>query len=83
MAIGPKFRWHFSSIAPPFLPSLFLSIRHIIEIHDLTANLLTDLEMCHEIQVEVGLQPIFGEQFQQASLSIEDRACLDISMNGF
>ena len=36
-----------------------------------------------EVQVEPGLQPISGEQFQQASLNIEDGARLDISMNGF
>ena len=33
--------------------------------------------------MEPGLQPISGEQFQQASLNIEDGARLDISMNGF
>ena len=51
------------------------------EIHDLTANLLT--EVCHEIQVEPGLQPISGEQLQHATSNIEDGGCLDISMNGF
>ena len=39
--------------------------------------------MCHEVQVEPGLQPISGEQFQQASLHIEDGARLDISVSGF
>ena len=58
----------------------FITIRHN-EIHDLTANLLT--EVCYEVQVEPRLQPIFGEQFQQASLNIEDRTYLDIAMNGF
>ena len=47
----------------------FPTIRHN-EIRDVTANLLT--EVCHEVQVEPGLQPISGERFQQASLNIED-----------
>ena len=34
--------------------------------------------MCHEVQVEPGLQPISGKHFQQASLNTEDGACLDI-----
>ena len=57
-----------------------LTITHN-EVHDLTASLLT--KVCHEVQVEPGLQPISGEQFQQASLKTEDGACLDISMKGF
>ena len=43
------------------------------EIRDLTANLLT--EVCHEVQVEPGLQPISGEQSQHATSNIEDGAC--------
>ena len=58
----------------------FPTIRHN-EIRDLTANLLT--EVCHEVQVEPGLQLISGEQFQQASLNIEDGVRLDISMNAW
>ena len=53
----------------------FPTIRHN-EIRDVTANLLT--EVCHEVQVEPGLQPISGERFQQASLNIEDGARLDM-----
>ena len=47
----------------------FPIIRHN-EICDLTANLLT--EVCHEVQIEPGLQPISGEQFQHATSNIED-----------
>ena len=35
------------------------------------------------MDVEPHLQPITGEQFTLASLSIEDGARLDISANGF
>ena len=58
----------------------FPSIRHN-EIHDLTANLLT--EVGHEVQVEPHLQPITGEQFPLASSNVNDGPRLDISVNGF
>ena len=51
----------------------FPTIRHN-EIRDLTANV--QKEVCHEVQVEQGLQPNSGKQFQQASLNIEDGACI-------
>jgi len=41
-------------------------------------------EVCHGIhEVKPKLQPITGEQFQQASWNVEDGAHLDISANGF
>ena len=39
--------------------------------------------MCHEVIVEPDQQPITGESFGSASTNIQDRARLDIAMNGF
>ena len=53
----------------------FPSIRHN-EIRDLTANLLT--EVCNDVCIKLGLQPIDGE-----GLTDQDGARLDIAANGF
>ena len=59
---------------------VFPTIKHN-EIHDLTASLLT--EVCHEVQVELTLQPLSGEYFDHTTLKTEDVAHLDVAMNRF
>ena len=48
----------------------FPSIRHN-EIRDLTATLLT--EVCHNVSIEPGLQPISNEILTGATTNTEDR----------
>ena len=50
------------------------------EIRDLTASLLRDA--CHEVRVELDLQPITGETFKP-STNTQDGARLDVAVNGF
>ena len=58
----------------------FPSIRHN-EICDLTATLLT--EVCQDVCIEPGLQPISNEVLTGATANTQDGARLDISANGF
>ena len=55
----------------------FHSIRHY-EVRDITVELLS--EVCHNVEVELHLEPLYSETFQS---NIHDGAQLDISMNGF
>ncbi len=57
----------------------FPSIRH--EIRDLTASLLT--EICHDVCIGPGLQPITGKVLTAANSNIQDGAQLDIAAYGF
>ena len=56
------------------------TIRHN-EVHDLIASLLSDV--CHDIEVELKLQPLSGESLPQRSNSTEDETRLDVSACGF
>ena len=58
----------------------FPSIRHN-EIRDLTATLLT--EVCHDVSIEPGLQPISNELLTGATANTQDGARLDVAANGF
>ena len=58
----------------------FPSIRHN-EIRNLTATLLT--EVCHNVSIEPGLQPVPNETLTGASANRQDGARLDIAANGF
>ena len=58
----------------------FPSIRHN-EVRDLTATLLT--EVCHDVCVEPDLQPLTGEQMNNATAITDAGARLDIAANGF
>ena len=58
----------------------FPSIRHN-EIRDLTATLLT--EVCHDVCIEPGLQPISNEILTGATTNTQDGARLDVAANGF
>ena len=58
----------------------FPSIRHN-EIRNLTATLLT--EVCHDVCIEPGLQPVSSEILTGASANRQDGARLDIAANGF
>ena len=58
----------------------FPSIRHN-EICNLTATLLT--EVCHNVRIEPGLQPVTNETLTGASANRQDGARLDIAANGF
>ena len=57
----------------------FPSIRHN-EIRILTATLLT--EVCHNVSIEPGLQPVPNETLMSASANRQDGARLDIAANG-
>ena len=58
----------------------FPSIRHN-EIRNLTATLLT--EVCHDVCIEPGLQPVSNETLTGASANRQDGARLDIAASGF
>ena len=58
----------------------FPLIRHN-EIRNLTATLLT--EVCHDVCIEPGLQPVSNETLTGASANRQDGARLDIAANGF
>ena len=58
----------------------FPSIRHN-EVRDLTATLLT--KVCHDVCVEPDLQPLTGEQMNNATAITDAGARLDIAANGF
>ena len=58
----------------------FPSIRHN-EIRDLTATLLT--EVCHDVCIEPGLQPISNEILTGATTNTQDGARLDVAANRF
>ena len=58
----------------------FPSIRHN-EIRDLTATLLT--EVCHNVCIEPGLQPISNEILTGATTNTQDGARLNVAANGF
>ena len=58
----------------------FPSIRHN-EIRNLTATLLT--EVCHDVCIEPGLQPIPREILNGATANHQDGARLDIAASGF
>ena len=51
------------------------------EVHDLTANLLS--EVCNNIVIEPHLQPFSGETLQYKTANRDDNARLDIAANGF
>ena len=51
------------------------------EICDLTASLLT--EVCHDVTVELELQPIDGELMSNTTANSSQGACLDMAVNGF
>ena len=57
----------------------FPSIRHN-KIHDLTANLLT--EVCSEVCIQPNLQPTMSDQLSRATANSQDGAGLDVSENG-
>ena len=56
----------------------FLTIHHN-EIHDLTASLLT--EVCHNVAIELCLQPLNGENFSHRTA--KDSARADVKARGF
>ena len=58
----------------------FPSIRHN-EICDMTATLLT--EVCHDVCIEPGLQPVPSEALTGATANHQDGARLDITASGF
>ena len=58
----------------------FPSIRHN-KIRDLTATLRT--EVCHDVCIEPGLQPISNEILTGATTNTQDGARLDVAANGF
>ncbi len=58
----------------------FPSIRHN-EIRDMTATLMS--EVCHNVKIEPGLQPVTGEQFEHRTANREDGARLDIVAQSF
>ena len=58
----------------------FPSIRHN-EIRDLTATLLT--EVCHDVCIEPGLQPVPSTALTGATANHQDGAQLDIAASGF
>ena len=51
------------------------------KIRDLTASLLT--EVCHNVSVELELQPIDGESMSNTTANSSQGAHLDIAVNGF
>ena len=51
------------------------------EIHNLMATLLT--EVCHDVCIEPGLQPVSNKTLMGTSANCEDGAWLDIAANGF
>ena len=57
----------------------FPSIRHN-EVRDITANLLS--EVCHNVSVEPGLQPLTGETLDFATSNTSSEARLDIAASG-
>ena len=57
----------------------FLFVCHK-NIHDF-AHLLK--EICHNVSVEPGLQPLTGENLHYRSVIKDDQACLDIAASGF
>ena len=58
----------------------FPSIRHN-EIRNMTATLLT--EVCHDVCIEPGLQPVPSEALTGATANHQDGARLDIAASGF
>ena len=58
----------------------FPSIRHN-EIRDMTASLMS--EVCHNVKIEPGLQPVTGEQFEHRTANREEGARLDIVAQSF
>ena len=58
----------------------FPSLRHN-EIHDLTADLLT--EVCNYVCIEPDLQPLTGEALTGVTSNAQDGARLDIATNAF
>ena len=58
------------------------TIRHN-EVRDLTAKLLTEIHVCHDVATEPPLQPITGESVTGSSAITEDGARLDVVASGF
>ena len=58
----------------------FISIRHN-NIRNVTATLLK--EVCKDVRIEPSLQPLTGEDFQEATAKLTDEARCDISARGF
>jgi len=58
------------------------TIRHN-ELRDITAELLTEINFCHNVGVEPPLQILSGELFQYKSANVEDGARLDVVADGF
>ena len=58
----------------------FTILRHN-EIRDMTAKLLS--EVCHNVAMELSLQPLSGETFTHRSANVSAEARLDIKARGF
>ena len=58
----------------------FPSIRHD-HIRDLTAQLLT--KVCHNVEIELPLQPLTGETFPRRTSNVDDHARQDVKAQGF
>ena len=58
----------------------FPTIRHN-EVHDLSAGLMS--QVCHDVGIELVLQPLNGEEFVGSSTICENDARLDIVARGF
>ena len=67
---------HALSCPTGYLPT----IKHN-ELRDFTANIIT--EVCHDVCIELSLQPISGEALLYATSTNEDEARLDIRTQGF
>ena len=51
------------------------------DIRDSITHLLK--EICHDVSIEPGLQPLTGENLHYRSAIKDDQACLDIAAHGF
>ena len=56
------------------------TIRHN-QVRDITAELMS--EVCHNVGVEMTLQPLFGETLRHATANREDGARLDVVADNF
>ena len=54
----------------------FPTLRHN-EVRDITADLLK--EVCHNVDIELALQPLSGETFRYATAKVESESRVDIS----
>ena len=58
----------------------FITIRHN-DLHDLTANLLTDI--WRDVDIEPQLLPVTGETFENGTANTSNEARVDIKSRGF